>query len=208
MKKNNKKIIKFDRIFPIYIVLFILLWIVGMILTINNNNYGNIIITISTIFISLPFLILISYPFFLIIKKLLKLKKWYYVITAVILIISVILFINGAIVSFLGSSSYYYKIDQVKVVDVRNNKIFVDCSKYYNGDKEIIQINKPFFINIKKGDLISIKYPKNEFEKMHYVVDYQIGINMLNIGFNLLTITIIIWITFFAIKYFFQKNNL
>ena len=99
---------------------------------------------------------------------------------------------------FLGTSTLNnYRVDMVTVVDVKNNKLLVDCSNYYNGDCNTIEVYKPFFVNVKKGDLIDVRYPINDPKKMYYVVHRNIGEQLFEIG--LLTGIIIILISIIAI---------
>ena len=122
-------------------------------------------------------------------------KKWYFNVLVSSFILIIILFFIGFGIWFLGSPiEGLYKVDEVSVIDVRNNKILVDCSKYYNGENKIIKIHKPFFVKVKEDDVIHVKYPINHIEKMHYVIDSKVGEKIFSFCFILGVITFFVTI--------------
>ena len=97
-----------------------------------------------------------------------------------------ILFISGIVITFLGTPfEGKYMVEKVNVFDVRKNVIMVDDSVNNHGDEKIIEFHKPFYANIKKGDLISVRYPVNKRDKMFYVVNSDVGENLMGISFIL-----------------------
>lgn len=191
---KNKKMEKKKEIISISLVFIFLIseiiMVIGLILYGNGVSYGNTIAYYCAGVAIIEFLLLcfggLFYFVYLWIKGMFESKNWYRIIEAIFIILSVILFVSGTVITFLGTSfDGIYKVDYINVIDVRNSKILVDSSKYYDGDGKIIEIHKPFFTNIKEGELIKIRYPINNPEKMSYVIDGQIGAYLLVLGVEL-----------------------
>lgn len=213
-KKNDKRkvISLLKKIGIIYCIFFIMLFFIGFALLPFIGDKAFIIPTISSVALGIPIFIgmIGSWFYFIIflVKELFKTKKWYLIITSLLIVISVLSLIFGFLILFFGTSfENKYIVEKVKVIDVKSNKIIIDYTKFSHGDKEIKEIYKPFFINMKKGDLISIRYLNKNPEKMYYVIDSNIGENLIKIGITGIYIIVLFWI--FALPIIlFVKNRL
>lgn len=178
----------------------------------NENNYKKIFYPAVLIVMSLINYIIIINPQYLIIYvplvlfimysiiiSLLKSKNIISILSGFILSFSIILCIFGLIVIFLGSSyEDRYIVNSYNVLDIRDNKILVDISDPNLGDPKIIEINKPLFIKINKGDKIDVRYKKDDIENMHYVLNRDIGEKSISLGSQYLIFTIMLGLIFLA----------
>ena len=178
-KKNKIKLISL-----IVFATFLSIWLLSWITIIFNPELGSKLLMISSLIIVIP--IVIGVTIETIIRPIhiyLKSNKWVSKITGTLVTINIILFLLGVVILFLGAPfEDKYLIEKVKVLDIRENKILIDDSINNHGDTKIIEINKPFYANIKEGDTISVRYPNNKREKMYYVIDVEIGENLLVIS--------------------------
>ena len=103
-----------------------------------------------------------------------------------------------------------YVIDKVLVVDVKNNKIIVDYTKYNYDDYSVLEIKKPFYANPTKGELINICYPSGKPEEMHYIINKDYADRSLSYGVFLFEISgffsFIVWVIS-KIIYLSKKNK-
>ena len=178
-KKNKIKLISL-----IVFATFLSIWFLSWIIFAFNMELGSKILVISALIITIPILIGVTIETIIRpIYKILKNNKLFPKITGTLVIINIILFLLGVVILFLGAPfEDKYLIEKVKVLDIRENKILIDDSINNHGDTKIIEINKPFYANIKEGDTISVRYPSNKREKMYYVIDGEIGENLLVIS--------------------------
>ena len=181
-KKNKIKLISL-----IGFATFLSIWLLSWITIIFNSELGSQVLLVTSLIIAIPVALYMIAMYiilmFHIMKILLKNKKIISKITGTLVTINIILFILGVVILFLGAPfEDKYLIEKVKVLDIRENKILIDDSINNHGDTKIIEINKPFYANIKEGDTISVRYPSNKREKMYYVIDVEIGENLLGIS--------------------------
>ena len=181
IQKKEKKI---KVISLIVFATFLSIWFLSWIIFAFNKELGAKLLMISSLIITIPILIGVTIETIIRpLHKLLKNKKIISKITGTLVIINITLFLLGVVILFLGVPfDDKYLIEKVKVLDIRENKILIDDSINNHGDTKIIKINKPFYANIKEGDTISVRYPNNKREKMYYVIDFEIGENLLGIS--------------------------
>lgn len=76
-------------------------------------------------------------------------------------IIAWMMFLSPLFLFMLGYAligfGYALKIKEVKIIDIKENKIIVEFDKNY-GDIETRELKKPFFFKKKIGDWIYVKY--------------------------------------------------
>ena len=182
---QKKKKIKLISL--IAFITFLSIWLFGWIIFAFNMELGEKILLVTSLIISIPVALYMIAMYiilmFHILYHLFKSNKWLTKIGATLAIINIALFILGVVILFLGAPfEDKYMIEKVKVLDIRENKILIDDSINNHGDTRIIEINKPFYAHIKEGDTISVRYPSNKREKMYYVIDLEIGENLLGIS--------------------------
>lgn len=182
---QKKKKIKLISL--IAFITFLSIWLFGWIIFAFNMELGEKILLVTSLIISIPVALYMIAMYiilmFHILHHLFKSNKWLTKIGATLAIINIALFILGVVILFLGAPfEDKYMIEKVKVLDIRENKILIDDSINNHGDTRIIEINKPFYAHIKEGDTISVRYPSNKREKMYYVIDLEIGENLLGIS--------------------------
>ena len=184
IKKKRKERNKIKVISLIVFATFLSIWFLSWIIFAFNMELGAILQGISSLIITIPILIGMTIETIIRpIHKLLKNNKLLPKITGTLVIINITLFLLGVVILFLGAPlADKYLIEKVKVLDIRENKILIDDSINNHGDTKIIEIKKPFYANIKEGDTISVRYPNNKREKMYYVIDFEIGENLLVIS--------------------------
>ena len=202
--KDKKKLV-----FLIIIILIIIVWLIGMFIASKTGN--DILLVISSFLIGITILGYMIFMFghlsYVFIGRIIKTKKWYLVAISIIFLGAIISFVSGIVIFFLGTPfEGMYEITQVDVIDVRDNKILVDYSKYYNGDGGIIEINKPIYAFVKEGDIISVRYPINNPEKIYYVIDSNIGEKLLGVGIMGIVLLPFIYIFGFIIKCLFKHK--
>ena len=203
--KNNKV----KKTIIIAYEILIIIWFIGWFIFPFNIELANKILLISSIVIAFPIflglLIIIPIIYYSLSTNQNE-KKYSTTMRNVLSFINTILFIAGLIILFLGTPfEGIYMVEEVNVLDVRENKILIDDSINNHGDNKIIEINKPFYASIKEGDTINVRYKINKREKMYYVIDYEVGEYL--IAFSLIASTIIILIhTSLSIIKYLKKN--
>ena len=182
---QKKKKIKLISL--IAFITFLSIWLFGWIIFAFNMELGEKILLVTSLIIAIPVaLYMIAMYIILIFNILLRSDKLRSKITGILVIINIALFILGVVILFLGAPfEGKYMIEKVKVLDIRKNKILINDSINNHGDTRIIEMNKPFYAHIKEGDTISVRYPSNKREKMYYVIDFEIGENLLGISLTL-----------------------
>ena len=119
----------------------------------------------------------------------------------IIAIFLLFLITSGLIIFFMGT---LLDSEEFLVVDVKNDKIIIDTKDLFHGENK--ELSKPFFVNLKKGDKVYVRYDIKNPNKMMVVINPHIGEIMFSLG-----IFIIDLITFFAIssmivKYIIDNN--
>ena len=190
-------------------IIIIIVWLCGSLITIGSNEeLGIKIINISAYLIASYFLITLLTFIIWIIYIHLKSNKLFDKICSILYSICTITFIAGLIILFLGRPfDDIYMVEEVKVLDVRENKILIDDSINNHGDNKIIEINKPFYASIKEGDTINVRYKINKREKMHYVIDYEVGELLIIISAIISAIITPIHVLLTIIFYSHKKTN-
>ena len=182
-----------------------------IILAINSELGTGILIISGGLLMGLS--VFIGYYLFikLIIKMILKNHKIWSKIFKLSLIIGIILMVIGGTVFFLGIPfENKYNVDEVMVLDVNGNELTIDYTNYNHGDKSVLNIKKPFFVKVKKEDLISVRYPIDNPSKMYYVINANVGIIMLVIGIILCSLWGVQWsilVPYTLIKYTKRRNK-
>lgn len=192
------------RVLGVFAVVDISLFILGSIATIVfsefiNKDIGDILSLISGLIICIPiiiillilFIVVLIRNFISIIKTLLYNKIIFYIFLTILSLTIVNIVISNKILSINNSYENKYV---VPIVDINKNKIIVDITNYNNGDEKLIEIKKPLFINLKKGNNIYIYIDNNNYETAKYIVDYKYGITFLIIGYSLLISIIILMV--------------
>jgi hypothetical protein len=145
----------------------------------------------------------IVYTLLYVVKKLFKEKTVWSIIFGIVISICVISIISGLTILLTGSSTDKYSVNQVKVVESHINSVVIDYTKYNHNDYMTMEIKKPFFIPIKDGDMINVKYKNGNPKSMYYVIDWRIGEKMLGVGLlvlNIIFVLPVIWIISCVIK--------
>lgn len=195
-----KKKFDFLHALIIFIIIDVLLW--GLTFTVSNlfssfhnAEIGETLYLISGYILLLLFLTLlvalIIYQLIRIIKCLLKNKVLFYIF---LIIFSISIFCLLASDKILSDNKVSDNKFIVPIVDINKNKIIVDIANYNKGDEKLIEVKKPFYINLKKGDSVYIYLDNNNYETAKYIVDYKYGIILLLIGYVLSISLIIIMI--------------
>lgn len=129
-------------------------------------------------------------------------------IIIIIMPIAVIITFIGAIMLGIYNQNKKDGVDFVKVVDVNNGKIVIDGSNYYHGDYKTIEINKPIFLKVNKGDMISVKHQEKP-EGLKYVwnVSEEAGTTVTVLGGPLLQMLFIIDLILSSLNYFVKNEN-
>lgn len=217
--KQLNKSVNYSKVFKIFsrcYMVLILIWVCTFVLAIISKNksvikflpYMGCIVALPMILVLIGVLFLLFYIF---IGSLIKSNKWYFKLLGFLFALSFGLFMSGFGIWLLGIPfEGQYEVREVSVLDVRNNKILVACPKYCNSENKIIEIHKPFFLNPKENDVIYVKYPINQIDKMHYVIDSKIGEKILLFGIMLgailFFVTIMVFIMFIIITNLFLKK--
>ena len=111
------------------------------------------------------------------------------------LVVGIIMMISGIGIFFFGKPmDDIYNVDEVEVLEVSGNNLTIDYTDYNHGDKGVLTIKKPFFVKIKKGDLVSVRYHVDNPSKMHYVINAKVGVVMLIIGIILCSLRVLQWL--------------
>jgi len=214
--KKRKVLVK--RIVGIILAVDILVWFVGMILMIISKgelDIANTLLIVSSVIVGIPlFLVMfggIAYIIYFFAKNIFKNTSVIPKIIVWITICGIIILFIGTVISYFDSPNSKYIVNNLKVVNVSDNRIDVDFTEYNYDDYITYTIKKPFFVSIKKDDYIDVRYPVGEPNKMHYVISGEIGIKFIVIG----AIMIFIWFylgvfsLIFSIPYnFFKMNNM
>ena len=111
----------------------------------------------------------------------------------IILVLVAALFISEFIVVFTCAGfEGKTKVEYATVVEVKEKSLKVEMGSI-EGDPQIYEIDKPFFLNPKVKDRISIKHNENDNNNMHYVpdVDIVVGIPVIIIMPIIFIITIV-----------------
>ena len=206
-KKSNEEKRKIKiKIICVWGILVVLLWATGMIFSGKNSIIGDRLLLIESALIFIPFVLGIIVSIFKRIKSLLTSNKMTNMLLGTIIIVAIITISIGVTIKALGSPSEKYSIQKVTVISVKNGKIIVDGSKFYNGDTRQIEINKPFFAEIKSGDIITVRCPDNP-EEMYYVLDEKMGDNVFIEGLFFIGFLMIMEIISFFLEYMDNSNN-
>ena len=99
-------------------------------------------------------------------------------------------------------------VDFVEVINVDNGKIIIDGSSYYHGDYKEVEISKPFFLKVNKGDKITIRHQETD-EGLHYVwnISEDTSGTVLLVGGPLLELLVITDIILSGINYDLKIKN-
>ena len=164
-----------------------------------DKNIGDTLSLISAYIMGIPllissiifFIVVLIHNFISIIKSLLYNKVFFYIFLTILSLTIVNIAIGSKILSINNAYENKYV---VPIVDINKNKIIVDITNYNNGDEKLVEIKKPLFINLKKGNNIYIYIDNNNYETAKYIVDYKYGITFLIIGYSLLISIIILMV--------------
>ena len=196
---SNMKNRKIFKVFRWGYIFLIFVWLCSFLLAfVSANEYIYKFLMFIGLVVVFPILLvtfgLPLYLLYVLFIALIRNIKWYFKIMGITLAISIITIVIGFGIFLFGSNvTGTFEIDEVSVIDVRNNKMLVDCSKKYLGDTKTVEIHKPFFIKVRPGDVVDVKYSVGNIEKMHYIINYKVGEAMLLKGFvALFTILFII----------------
>ena len=187
-------------------IVFAFFWIVGVFLSFVNKEFGSFLLYCSVIliiiFAGLAFLMFFSYHVDQSIFRLFKSYTWHIVVSDILIFLCCIFYAMGIVIINMATSfSSFYKVDPVKVQDVQGNKIIIDSSMYNYGDSQTIDIYKPFFAPVQKGDIIYVRYSESQSEKKYYVLDDQIGSIIMAIGIIWGPMLVILWL--YSLKFYF-----
>ena len=193
MKKEN---IKIAALVILLLVIFylILLYVFGI---------KSIIVYI----VGIPIVILL---FFIckFIAYLFKKKKYIPGIISIIGVIVINTFIFGIILFATGVTlEGVYNVEAVKVVDSSLSSVTVDLTPYNHGDYRELTIRKPIFVSLDKGDIIDVRYPINEINKMKFVLNSDVGLKLMGISMFLMEITIFVGIICSVIYLIVRKRK-
>ena len=177
---NNKKI-TVENFFGILWLIILALSILGY----KLNVKGNVLIATLLLIITVPIIVFAGY-------KIENSRKY------------IIIVIIGIILSFIGIINLYIEningekfiVNKHIVYNVENNKIEVDGK---NGDHKYLEIKSPIIKLIKEGNVIRVKYEKENQSNYSLVILSNIGTKIYIIGFLLSNIWVI-YIVIYVLK--------
>ena len=195
------KINKYYFIIPAIIFIIGIIMIIYGAITLPSGSVYMIIggVIIGFILVGIPIICTLFY----IIKKLFKEKTIWSIIFGIVITVCILSLIIGLILKFANSYPNGYSVNKVKVVESHISSVVIDFTKYNHDDYMTLEIKKPFFIPIKEGDEISVKYKDNNPKSMYYVIDWISGEKILTFGllsFGILLLLLIFWIVSCIIK--------
>ena len=186
MDEFTKKYKAIKKIFGIYALICLIIYIIGFISAFSNNSYtSGYLFYYGGVTLAIPIGILVMIVIVIVNVILFKtmfndMKKLNYVNIISSLIVMILFFIGIYILASGVSIKGLYEIKNIKVIDISDCKLIVS---YNDSTDERYEIRKPFFIrNIKKNDYITVRYHVSNPEKMHYVISTDIGLIMLGIS--------------------------
>ena len=192
-------------------VIGFVVWIVGWILAFTSDFKDDSLLVIGTVIMSIGTFMPVIYFIISLAIAAIKNKSIWSKIVGISTITGIILIGIGATILFFGISiDNRYNVDEVEVIEVNDNSITIDYSRYNYADYKTKVIKKPFFIKIEKGDVVNVRYPTSEPEKMYYVINHEVGIIILVIGILLAMlwfISLIVLLPFRIIKEISNKKK-
>ena len=209
-KKTNEKndilkMLKVVKVFIYILAIVILAGIVAANISPQNEERIEMIITSMTLFMVL---LGVSSYIYKRIKDLKKSKSLLEKIVVIMILIALIITIIGAIMMTISAQNAKCGVDFVEVINVDNGKIIIDGSSYYHGDYKEVEISKPFFLKVNKGDKITIRHQETD-EGLHYVwnISEDTSGTVLLVGGPLLELLVITDIILSGINYDLKIKN-
>lgn len=114
----------------------------------------------------------------------------------IILVLVAALFISEFIVVFTCAGfEGKTEVEHATVIEVKEKSLKVEIGSI-EGDPQTYEIDKPFFLNPKVNDTISIKYNEKDNSNIHYVPDVDIVasipvIIIMSIIFIIITVNVV-----------------
>lgn len=203
MTKKNSLIIK---ILIAMGIVFLVMLVIGWVKMFNTNSQeGSWLVLFGGIGLFLVFFFPLLYFLLKFIINLLSPGTIWHKILFASLTFGIFVTIIGGFIFFLGTPfDEQYNVDEVRVLDVRWNKLIIDYSNYNHGDDKTIEIKKPFFIKVNKEDYINVRYPINHPDKMFYVIDADVGMLIMFFGMALVNLWELQW--FILIPYYLIRK--
>jgi len=201
MNKNN----------PLAILSYFIGFIAVIGIGLSRNDTGSLLYKFSVWVLFIVFfsniICKILYFIYSLVKALISEKKWYCIIMAILLIVSIVLFISGMAVMFLASPiEGKYEINYVRIVKVKKDRVEINYTKFNNGKYKTIEIYRPFFLEGEKDDIIYVRYPINEPQKMFYILDVKIGEQLFGLGSFLGTVIFVMILMLISKAHSEEKN--
>ena len=216
--KNNWKRKKIISLLGIIYAINFLIWIIDIVMVSLFPEVAifHTFIAISSSILLIPvisgFFVSLGFVLYVFIKKIFKNTNIFLKLIAWIIIIGLINIMLGVFIVFLGTDFSHSEIDdEVKVIDLIDNKIIIDYTSYNFDDNSTLTIPKPFYAKVKPGDYIHVRFPSNNPQMMQYVVDTEVGYKFLTTGtvIALTPMYILIVALIFSVPYnlFIKKKN-
>ena len=190
------------------ICFFLILLVVGVILVINKIELGYRFIGFVLMIFFLPLLMLFIYFISNTISSIysgIKSEKLIDRFVSIVSVFGCISLLIGVYIVFMALPfDNLYDVKKAKVLDVeKNNIITIDYSDF--ADNKIVKknIRKPFYINVKKGDFVTIRSSLHN-DKMQVVLDYNIGNDLIIKSCIVLVISFILEVVLIITN---KKNN-
>lgn len=215
-KKNDyiKNIKTIRNIFGIYAIVCLIIYIIGFIYAASYNfvidekllYYGGIGLIIPIGILIMIVLIIVSITS---IKLLFGKYKILYYVNLVTSIFTIIIFSLGIYI-FISKSftNIAYEEVSVKVLEVKKDTLVIDYSSISKGEKDRIEIKKPFYkFNFHSNEIIDVKYLKDNIEDIHYVIPLDKGIHFILISILIYHDIICIDLFFLAVMFYIDKRN-
>ena len=177
----------FSKNSPFSILCYFIGFIAVIGIGLSGNDRSSLLYKISVAVLFFTFFLRVTFylVFYIysLVKALISEKKWYCNIMVIVLMISILLFTSGIVILILATPiEGKYEINYVRIIKVKKDKVEINYTKFNNGKYKTIEIYRPFFLDGEKDDIIHVRYPVNKPSKMFYILDVEIGEQLLGLG--------------------------